>query len=243
MIRFPKVWIGTCGWVWRILGLVLRGHTIPKCGVPGLIFGVGEMGDMEYHHFDTTFDARKLSAPLRVRQTTPSSTGPLWGKQWIVEVIFAGTPMTAGDTVKLTWNDGDLRPDENRILLPKGIERVPLSGTFWIGEHGYIYKTDGSARPFVLPEENFPTEKYPRLQPRNHYHDWVGAILEGCKSCADFSHGAPLTEAVLVGAVADRVAGQWLEWDAKALKFKNSAEATKLVHRVYRDGWKVPGLG
>lgn len=71
----------------------------------------------------------------------------------------------------------------------------------------------------------------------------MDAIFEGRKSCADFSHGGPLTEAGLVGAVADRVAGQWLEWDAKALKFKNSAEATKLVHRVYRDGWKVPGLG
>jgi predicted dehydrogenase len=42
-------------------------------------FGVGEMGDMGCHHFDPTFDALKLTAPLRVRQTTPGSSGPLWG--------------------------------------------------------------------------------------------------------------------------------------------------------------------
>ena len=43
-------------------------------------FGVGEMGDMGCHHFDPTFDALKLTAPLRVRQTTEGSEGPLWGK-------------------------------------------------------------------------------------------------------------------------------------------------------------------
>ncbi len=73
--------------------------------------------------------------------------------------------------------------------------------------------------------------------------DMVDAILEGHKACDDFSHGGPMTEAVLVGAMADRVAGQWLEWDAAKLEFKGNAAANKLVRRTYRDGWKVPGLG
>ena len=34
-----------------------------------------------------------------------------------------------------------------------------------------------------------------------------------------------------------------LDWDRTALKFTNSAKATALVHRAYRDGWQVPGLG
>jgi predicted dehydrogenase len=206
-------------------------------------FGVGEMGDMGCHHFDTSFDALKLTAPLRVRQTTPGSSGPLWGRRRVVELVFAGGKFTAGSTVKLTWHDGDLRPDTGRIALPKGIQEVPTSGTFWIGEQGSIFKNYGGGRPFVLPEDNFPPEKYPRLQGQDHYHDWVDAILEGRKACADFSHGGPLTEAVLVGAMADRVAGQWLEWDRKALRFTNSTEATQLVRRAYRDGWKVKGLG
>jgi hypothetical protein len=52
-----------------------------------------------------------------------------------------------------------------------------------------------------------------------------------------------MTEAVLVGAMADRHAEQWLEWDAAKLEFSNSPEATKLVRRTYRTGWNVPGLG
>jgi len=215
----------------------------PKAWRAWFDFGVGEMGDMGCHHFDTSFDALQLTAPLRVRQTTPGSSGPLWGKRRIVELIFAGTPITAADTVKLAWHDGDLRPDISCIALPKGIPEVPTSGAFWIGEQGSIFKNYGGGRPFVLPEENFPPEKYPRLKGQDHYRDWVDAMLEGRKSCADFSHGGPLTEAVLVGAVADRVAGQWLEWDRKALAFTNSAEATTLVRRAYRDGWTVEGLG
>jgi predicted dehydrogenase len=207
-------------------------------------FGCGEMGDMGCHHFDTSFDALKLTAPLRVRQTTPGSSGPLWGKERVVEMVFKGSDITAGSTVQLTWHDGGIEPDRSKITLPVAITKFPLSATYWIGEHGAIFKNYGSGRPFVVPEENFPLEKYPRdFKGQDHYHDWVNAILEGRKACDDFTHGGPLTETVLVGAMADRCPGEWLEWDRKGLKFKNHAKATALVRRAYRDGWKVPGLG
>ncbi len=216
----------------------------PKTWRAWFDFGVGEMGDMGCHHFDPTFDALKLTAPLRVRQTTPGSSGPLWGKKRQVEMIFPGSDVTAGDTVKVTWHDGDLRPDASRIPLPQDVAELHPSGTCWIGENGHLYKNYRSGNPVVLPETGFPQDKYPQnLPPQNHYHDWVDAILKGGKSCADFRHGGPLTETVLVGAIADRFAGEWLEWDRRDLKFNNHAEATKLVRRTYRDRWNVPGLG
>lgn len=207
-------------------------------------FGVGEMGDMGCHHFDTSFEALQLTAPLRVRQTTPGSSGPLWGEKRIVELVFPGSDLTAGKTVQLTWHDGGMEPDRAKIPLPASVKQFPKSGTCWIGEQGTMFKVYGSHRPIVLPEEKFPAEKYPAdLKPQNHYHDWVDAILEGRKACDEFSHGGPLTESVLVGAMADRVAGEWLEWDRKALKFTNSTKANALVRRAYRDGWQVAGLG
>ena len=206
-------------------------------------FGVGEMGDMGCHHFDTSFDALQLMAPLRVRQTTPGSSGPLWGQKRIVELVFPGSPYTAGPTVQLTWHDGGIDPDKSKIKLPKEIDKFPQSATYWIGEHGAIFKNYGKGKPVVLPQEDFPPEKYPtNFPPQDHYHDWVDAILQGRKACDEFSHGGPLTEAVLVGAMADRVSGRWLEWNAKELKF-SEAKATGLVRREYRDGWKVDGLG
>ena len=216
----------------------------PKTWRAWFDFGVGEMGDMGCHHFDTSFDALKLTAPLRVRQTTAGSSGPLWGEKRIVELIFPGSDVTARDTVQLTWHDGGIQPDRSKIVLPKGVNELPASGTYWIGESGAIFKKYGASRPVVLPEKTFPAGKYPTdLQPQDHYHDWVDAIIQGRKSCDDFTHGGPLTEAVLVGAMADRVAGEWLEWDRKTQQFTNSAPATALVRRAYRDGWQVPGLG
>ena len=137
-----------------------------------------------------------------------------------------------------------MQPDHSKINLPKGVKELPASGTYWIGESGAIFKKYGAARPVVLPEGTFSVEKYPSdLKPQDHYHDWVDAILAGSRSCDDFTHGGPLTETVLVGAMADRCAGEWLQWDRDELKFTNHAKATALVRRTYRDGWKVEGLG
>ena len=198
---------------------------------------------MGCHHFDTTFDALKLTAPIRVRQTTPGSSGPLWGKQRVVELVFPGTQYTTGETLQVTWQDGGIAPDRNKIQLPRGESQLPASGTYWLGERGAIFKRYGGP-PVVLPEANFPAEKYPlHLAPQDHYHDWVDAILDRRPACDEFTHGGPLTEAVLVGAMADRFAGQWLEWESASQRFTNSPAATALVRREYRQGWEVAGLG
>ncbi len=216
----------------------------PKTWRAWFDFGVGEMGDMGCHHFDPTFDALRLTAPLRVRQTTAGSDGPTWGRRRQVELIFPGTDRTAGETVKVTWHDGDLRPDASRIRLPDGTDKLPQSGSCWIGEKGQIFKNYRQGMPVVLSDSGFPESRYPKdLPPQDHYHDWVDAILEGRKSCGDFSHGGPLTETVLVGALADRHAKQWLDWDSQRLVFSNHAEASRLVRREYRQGWGVSGLG
>ena len=216
----------------------------PKTWRAWFDFGCGELGDMGCHHFDITFDALKLTAPLRVRQTTGGSSGPLWGEKRLVEMIFAGNDMTVDKTVQVTWHDGGMEPDRSKIRVPAALKEFPRSANCWIGERGSIFKIYGSGRPFVLPEENFPLEKYPRdFKGQDHYHDWVNAVLEGRKSCDDFTHGGPLTETVLVGATADRFPGEWLEWDRKALKFPRHPKATALVQRKYRKGWSVPGLG
>ncbi len=206
-------------------------------------FGCGEMGDMGCHHFDTTFDALKLTAPSRARLTHGGSSGPLWGSSRIVELEFPGSEYTADDTVRITWNDGGVDPDMSKVKMPGALSKFPASGTFWVGTQGSIFKPYGQ-RPFVLPEETFPAEKYPKgLKGQDHYHDWVNAILAGQKSCADFSHGGPLTETVLLGTITDRFPGQWLNFDRETCRISNHEDANKLVKRAYRDGWKVEGLG
>ena len=207
-------------------------------------FGVGELGDMGVHFFDATYDALKLTAPARVRQVQTVEPKPgLWSRGRVVEFKFPGNEMIAGETMKLTWYDGDIAVPQNLIPMPKVLTKFPRSGHLWIGERGQIFKSYG-LRPYVLPEENFPAEKYPRdFLPQDHYFDWVDAILEGRKSCADFSHGGPLTETVLVGTLAEKFPNEWVAWDRAAMKVTNLPDANAHVRREFREGCKVEGLG
>ncbi|MEZ0390201.1 MAG: Gfo/Idh/MocA family protein [Verrucomicrobium sp.] len=210
-------------------------------------FGVGQLGDMGCHHFDSTMDGLGLAVPNRVCQTHTQEAGEsLWATHRRVEFEFTGhegNDRVQGNTLKLTWYDGDLLPDKSQIPLPKGMKEIPQSGGLWVGTKGSIFKPY-AVQPFVMPESSFPRERYPRdLAPQNHYHDWVDAILGGRKACSDFEHAAKLTETVLVGTLAEHAADQWLEWDRAAMHVTNVPEVNTHVQRSYRDGWKIEGLG
>ncbi len=205
--------------------------------------GVGELGDMGCHHFDSTVDGLKLAPPRRVRQTFTGGLNPgMWADAREVEFEFAGDGKTAAETFILRWFDGTHAPVEGSIPLPKALKKWPASGGLWIGEHGSIFKPYG-ARPYLMPEENFPASAYPAgIPPQNHYHDWVDGILESRLSCDPFSHGANLTECVLIGTLADRLPNQWVSWDAQAQKTdQDSLNSTLVV--PYRESWKIEGLG
>jgi hypothetical protein len=42
--------------------------------------------------------------------------------------------------------------------------------------------------------------------------------------------------------VACRFPQTTLQWNARELKFDNSTDASRLVRRTYREGWRVKGL-
>jgi len=73
--------------------------------------------------------------------------------------------------------------------------------------------------------------------------EWVEAIRAGKPTLAasNFDYAARLTEAMLLGNIAVRFAGQKLVWDAAALQFPGNDAATKLVTKEYRKGWELTG--
>ena len=93
--------------------------------------------------------------------------------------------------------------------------------------------------PLLLPEEKFREVSEPELEPRNHYHHFVDTCrgTENCES--HFAQTGPMTEAIILGTVANRVPGRMLAWDSARLKITNNAEADRLLRRRYRDGWSV----
>ena len=52
-------------------------------------------------------------------------------------------------------------PDGERIALPNGVDKLPESGTFWIGQQGSIFKNYRGGKPILLPEDKFRDFKRP----------------------------------------------------------------------------------
>jgi hypothetical protein len=56
---------------------------------------------------------------------------------------------------------------------------------------------------------------------------------------SSFEIAGRLTEAMLLGNIVVRFAGQKLEYDAAKLRFTNSEAATKFVSKEYRKGFEL----
>jgi predicted dehydrogenase len=192
-------------------------------------FGTGTLGDMGVHIFDTPFRALDLTFPNWVKTTCRPPTGVGHPEKNVVEYEFPGTKYTT-DKMLWTWFDGKSFPpkDVEDLKMPDG-RKLPSQGSMFIGEGGKMLL------PHVGNPEFFPGEvnkfKRPSLPNINHYHSWVDAAMGGAPASANFNYAGKLTEALLLGVVANRFPGQTLQWDAANLKVTNIAPATKLLKR------------
>lgn len=221
----------------------LEGAYHPSMWRSWVDFGVGMMGDMGCHYFDVVFACLGLAAPTRVRCLDEGSSGDLYAMKRHLELEFPGTALTAGDTIKMTWTDGGYPYDPKVVIKPAALTKEVTSGIFFIGETGSIFKPH-SQRPWLVPEEKFTGFTYPKTRLANHYTDWVDACMKGEKAATDLpTYGCPVTEAVLLGVLAERNPGSWIEWDAAKGQVSNKPELNAQLTRKYRDGWSVEGLG
>jgi predicted dehydrogenase len=203
-------------------------------------FGTATFGDMGCHILDPVFGALSLTAPQWVRSDGVAPGQHSWGLDNTVHFLFPGTPYTEGDRVAVTWYDGERRPPEDVQAHLEG-HTLPDQGSIFIGGKGVMLLPHVAA-PVLFPQAQFRDFAMPQTETDNHYHQFVEAVLGNGKASADFHYAGPLTEAVLMGPLATRFPGATLEWDADKLRFKNSAEANRLIRRKYRSGWKVKGL-
>ena len=202
-------------------------------------FGTGTLGDMGCHMFSGWFRSLDLAAPTAVVSRGPRPNKDNWAINAVVEYTFLGTKFTAGESIKVTWTDGDARPPAEVMALAGDVAKFPSQGTIYIGTDGVLLHPHGST-PMLHPRDKFTGFKYPKLEPRNHWFDFIDCCLKGDKQpSANFDYAGPLTEAVLLGCLASDFQGETLTWDAPALKIPNNAAADKMVRREYRKGWEL----
>lgn len=203
-------------------------------------FGTGTLGDMGVHIFDTPYAALALTAPKWVKTTCRPPTHLGHPEKNIVEYEFPGTQFTT-DSLLWTWYDGSYAPPNNEMAeLPKEL-KLPSQGALFIGQGGTLLLPH-VGKAVLFPEEKFKDYVRPEVESQNHYHQWVDACLGKGQTSASFSYAGPLTEALLLGVVANRYPDTTLQWDASALKITNHTDANKLLRRGYRNGFEVPGL-
>lgn len=206
-------------------------------------FGTGTLGDMGCHIFSSWYRALGLTAPLKVTSTGGSPANETnWAVGLQVEYIFPATQYTDGE-VSVTWYDGKRRPPQEILDLiekdPDQPTKVPGQGNIIIGTEGMLLHPHMST-PRLFPRAKFKDFRFPKLEPRDHYREFVDRCLDGKgQPSANFEYSGPLTEAVLLGCVASILPNKTLEWDTKALTFTNSDEANKYIKRQYRTGWEI----
>ena len=67
---------------------------------------------------------------------------------------------------------------------------------------------------------------------------WINSFKNNTQSPGSFLYAGPVTETILLGAVALR-AGKRVEYDAVNMKITNVPEADKYLVREYRKGWEM----
>lgn len=176
-----------------------------------LDFGCGTLGDMGVHIFDTPYTALALDVPQTIMTQCRKPNGFSHPQNNVVTYEFPGTEYTT-DTLKWVWYDGPGAPALHEELELPGNDKLPEQGSMFIGEKGRL----------LLPHWEFPKlivggkyEKvdYPDLDEHDHYHQFVDACLGNDKCSAPFSYAARLTEAILLGVVANRFPNQTLHWN------------------------------
>ncbi len=201
-------------------------------------FGTGTLGDMGVHIFDTPYAALELTAPNWVVTSCRAPTGVGHPEKNKVEYEFPGTPYTT-ETLRWTWYDGGFAPPQD-LALDADIS-LPGQGSLFVGEEGMLLLPH-IAEASLYPVAKFQDYQPPQVDGANHYHQWVDACLGNGETSAPFSYSGPLTEALLLGVVANRFPEQKLEWSADELKVTNLDEANELLRRKYRNGFEVDGL-
>jgi predicted dehydrogenase len=218
----------------------LAGYYHPGVWRKRVDFGTGSLGDMGCHIFDPIFEGLALTSPISVRSEGAGATPANWALNEEIHYEFPATKYSEGN-VKFTWYDGDARPPKD-VLALLGTVPFPGNGSIAVGTKGTMLLPHCGQRPVLLPTAQFADYKLPHVKGQDHYMQFLNAVL-GTDTCsAPFDYSGPLTETVLLGALATLFPKQTLEWDAAALKIKNLPAADPYIRRTYREGWGVNGL-
>jgi hypothetical protein len=202
-------------------------------------FGCGSFGDMGCYSFAGLFKILNLTPPSAAECCSSGSFEETYPKASIVHLDFPARGSRAA--LRLSWYDGGLRPPR-----PSGLGRQERlfqrrgEGVMYVGDKGLIVGGFNGDAPVVYPESAKYRAPAARSEGRGSdgaVEQWIAACKGGPGPQASFESQSPATEAFLLGCMAQRFAGERLEWDAAAMRVANSEAANRYVDPPYRSGF------
>jgi predicted dehydrogenase len=217
-------------------------------------FGNGMLGDHGVHLIDLPFGVLGLRYPTNVEAVGPpvneDSTPPWLTVRWEFPARGNAPP------VKLTWYHGPEPPSARlpSVTLPSVVGQADMrdvlkeissrwNNILFVGQKGLLMANAFGCR--LLPAAKFahlqeapiPTSAF-SVDTIGHYQEWIAACKTGSETSCNFDYSGALTESLLLGIVAYRVAKP-LQWDSVKLKATNCPEADRYLRREYRKGWEL----
>ena len=207
-------------------------------------YGCGPLGDIGCHTFDAPFWVLGLGSPTKVEVERRDPPGPGFIPMGsVVTYHFAARGDKPPVTLKWYERSYDVpkpkRWEEGRALAGEG-------GMYMEGTKNTLYH--GGMRPNspeLTPKASYMEMKSELAKiPRTPWagggpiEEWVRAIKgEGPAPGSQFDYSAPLTEMVLLGALAQRT-GKTIEWDAENMLVKGQPELNELIKEPAPEGWR-----
>ncbi|MBL7111297.1 MAG: Gfo/Idh/MocA family oxidoreductase [Bacteroidales bacterium] len=215
-------------------------------------FGGGSIADMGHYSLWPLFMKFGINtAPLSARAygTTTSITDNNVSRRENNNVAFPYSCIVKFNfpeqeklpAFKLFWYDGGIRPETPDELEAENKD-LPAEGMMFVGDKGKILASFLCDQPRIIPEKKMieftGSAEPPEEKSNRNRRVWIDAFKEGAQSPGTFLKAGPVTETILLGAVALR-AGKKLEYDAQNMKITNVPEANQYFFREYRKGWEL----
>jgi predicted dehydrogenase len=207
-------------------------------------FGCGSFGDMGCYSFAGVFKILDLAPPVAVEASSSESCKETYPKASIVHLDYPARGNRP--PVHMTWYDGGVKPqrpaglnsDDQRLFQHDDSGE----GVMYVGDKGMILAGFNGDRPRVYPEsKKYQTPPRERnVRPREAAIDqWIAACKGGPPSLTSFEIQSPVTEAFLLGCLAQRFPGERFEWDTTSMRVTNSEKANRYLDPPARSGYAI----
>jgi predicted dehydrogenase len=210
-------------------------------------FGCGSFGDMGCYSFAGVFKILNLTPPVSVEASSSESWDETFPKASMVHLSFPANGNRPG--LRMSWYDGGLRPPRP-AGLKEGDQRLFAGGEeneaiMYVGDKGMLLAGFNGNDPRVYPESPKYQYQAPPRQPGRPRTDaaidqWIAACKGGTQApLANFELQSPVTEAFLLGCIAQRFPGELVEWDTTNMRVTNSEKLNGYVDPPCRSTFKI----